>query len=128
MANPVPTKVAFPSYPMRLIALENRLAGIANYHTDAAWLWIGAWHVIALARAGRLDESRETYARMAGIIVRDRQIHEVYAPNGKPLSNFWYKSESPLTWNAGMIVYAYFVLDQLMKSKTGIVSIVDDEK
>ena len=65
---------------------------------------------------------------MAEIIVRDRQIHEVYAPNGKPLSNFWYKSESPLTWNAGMIVYAYFVLDQMMKSKTNIVSIVDNEK
>jgi GH15 family glucan-1,4-alpha-glucosidase len=127
MANPVPTKVAFPSYPRHLIALENRLAGIANYHTDAAWLWIGAWHVIALARAGRLDESRATCARMAGVIVRDRQIHEVYAPNGKPLSNFWYKSESPLTWNAGMIVYAYSVLDQLMKSKTDVVPLVNEK-
>lgn len=65
---------------------------------------------------------------MAEIIVRDRQIHEVYTPNGKPLSIFWYKSESPLTWNAGMIVYAYSILDQLMKSKTDIVSIIDDEK
>jgi GH15 family glucan-1,4-alpha-glucosidase len=128
MASPVPTKVAFPPYPMHLVALENRLAGIANYHTDAAWLWIGAWHVIALARANRLDEARATLSRMAGIIVRDQQIHEVYAPTGKPLSNFWYKSESPLTWNAGMIIYAYSVLERLLQSKTDAVLPVNDKK
>jgi glycogen debranching enzyme len=110
MATPVPTKVAYPPYPMHLIALENRLAGVANYHTDAAWLWIGAWHVIALAHENRLAESREILSRMANIIIQDQQIHEVYSPSGKPLSNFWYTSEAPLTWNAGMIVYAYHVL------------------
>lgn len=112
MSTPVPTKVAHPPYPMHLIALENRLIGAANYHTDAAWMWIGAWHVIALASLNRLDESREILSRMANLIVQDGQIHEVYSPNGKPLSNFWYTSESPLTWNAGMIVYAYHVLEQ----------------
>lgn len=127
MSNPVPTKVAFPPYPMHLVALENRLAGVANYHTDAAWLWIGAWHVIALAQTGRLDESREILSRMAGVIVQDQQIHEVYAPNGKPLSNFWYTSESPLTWNAGMIVYAYHVFEQYIHPKTDIVSLVSKD-
>ena len=124
MACPVPTKVAHPPYPMHLVALENRLAGVANYHTDAAWLWIGAWHAIALACADRLDESREILSRMAKIIVQDQQIHEVYAPNGKPLSNFWYKSESPLTWNAGMIVYAHHFLERY---KTDIVTLVNND-
>ncbi|MFN8413743.1 MAG: hypothetical protein U0Z26_15275 [Anaerolineales bacterium] len=80
MSTPVPAKVAHPPYPMHLIALENRLIGAANYHTDAAWMWIGAWHVIALARVKRLEESHTLLARIADLIVHDRQIHEVYSP------------------------------------------------
>ncbi len=128
MSSPVPTKVAYPPYPLHLIALENRLGGVANYHTDAAWLWIGAWHVIALARAGRIDEAHGILSRIAEVIVRDQQVHEVYGPNGKPLSSFWYKSESPLSWNAGMVVYAYYVLEQFIKPKTDIVSFVSKDK
>lgn len=127
MTSPVPTKVAYPAYPLNLIAIENRLAGVANYHTDAAWLWIGAWHVVALARVGRHEEAHGILARIAEVIVRDQQVHEVYGPNGKPLSSFWYKSEAPLSWNAGMVVYAYYVLEQFMKSKTDIVSFVSKE-
>lgn len=129
MASPVPTKVAYPPYPRHLIALENRLGGVANYHTDAAWLWIGAWHVVALARSGRADEAHGILSRIADVIVRDEQVHEVYGPDGKPLSSFWYKSESPLSWNAGMVVYAYYVLEYFMDAKTDIVSLVSrDEK
>jgi glycogen debranching enzyme len=124
MASPVPTKVAHPPYPFHLIALENRLGGVANYHTDAAWLWIGAWHVVALARTGRAEESHGILSRIAEVIVRDQQVHEVYGPDGEPLSSFWYKSESPLSWNAGMVVYAYYVLEHFMKTKTDIVSTV----
>jgi GH15 family glucan-1,4-alpha-glucosidase len=128
MASPVPTKVAYPTYPHHLIALENRLGGVANYHTDAAWLWIGAWHVVALARSGRVEESHGILSRIAEVIVDDQQVHEVYGPNGRPLSSFWYKSEAPLTWNAGMVIYAYYVLEYFMK-KTDIVSLVSkDEK
>jgi hypothetical protein len=57
MADPVPTRVAHPSYPPELVALENHLAGVANYHTDSAWLWLGAWHVIALVRTGHLEQA-----------------------------------------------------------------------
>jgi glycogen debranching enzyme len=127
MASPVPTKAAYPNYPFRLIAIENRLGGVPNYHTDAAWLWIGAWHVIALARVGRTEEAHGILARIADVIVRDQQVHEVYDASGRPLSSFWYKSEAPLSWNAGMVVYAYHVLEEHMKSKADIVSMVSEE-
>jgi GH15 family glucan-1,4-alpha-glucosidase len=128
MASPVPTRVAYPSYPLHLIALENRLGGVANYHTDAAWLWIGAWHVVALARSRRTDEAHAILSRIAEVIVRDEQVHEVYGPDGKPLSSFWYKSESPLSWNAGMVVYAYYVLEYFMEAKSDIVSYVSRDE
>lgn len=106
LADPVPTRPVHPPYPNRYIALENRLGRIGYYHTEAAWLWIGAWHVIALSRAGRLDEAEELLKRMAQVIVRDEAVHEVYAPSGRHVAGFWYTSEAPLTWSAGMVVYA----------------------
>jgi len=109
MGTPVPTKAAHPAYPKKFIAIENRLGGIADYHTYFAWLWLGAWHVIALTRMERLEEARELLYNMARVIVRDGVVHEVYQPDGHYASNIWYTSESPLTWSAGMFVYAYHV-------------------
>jgi GH15 family glucan-1,4-alpha-glucosidase len=124
MADPVPTRVAYPSYPPNLIAIENILGGIANYHTEAAWLWIGAWHVVALANSGHMDRAREMMGRVTEVIVRDRQVNEVHGPDGAPLSSIWYKSESPLTWNAGMLVYAYKVLEDKLEEETNLFSLL----
>jgi hypothetical protein len=79
---------------------------MGNYHTDASWLWIGAWHVIALVKVGQLEEAHRVLTRILRVIIQDRQVNEVHAPNGKPLSSMWYTAEAPLTWNAGMIIYA----------------------
>lgn len=125
MADPVPTRVAYPSYPNSLIAIENILGGLGNYHTDAAWLWIGAWHVIALANSDRLEQAQEMMARISEIIIRDRQVNEVHGPNGEPLNSIWYKSESPLTWNAGMLIYAYNVLETKLQAETSLLSLLN---
>jgi len=120
MADPVPTKVTNAPYPRGLIAIENRLGGIGEYHTRAAWLWLGAWHIIALARSGRIAEAETILQRAAEAIVRDGVVHEVYGPTGAHLSTFWYTSEAPLSWNAGMLVYAYHevaALKELSKSE-----------
>jgi hypothetical protein len=107
-----------------LIAIENILGGIANYHTEAAWLWIGAWHVVARANSGHMDRAREMMGRVTEVIVRDRQVNEVHGPDGAPLSSIWYKSESPLTWNAGMLVYAYKVLEDKLEEETNLFSLL----
>lgn len=111
MAEPVPTRVTYPSYPRHLIALENLLGGVGNYHTDASWLWIGAWHVIALVKIGQMEAAQTLVSRILNVIVQDRQVNEVHGPNGKPLSSMWYTAEAPLTWNAGMILYACHVFE-----------------
>lgn len=112
MATPVPTRVTHRHYPIHYIAPENWLAGIAHYHTSVAWLWLGGWHVIALARLGRLAEAKELLQRIDQVIVRDGIVHEAYGVDGEHLSTRWYTSEAPLTWNAGMVVYAHYVLEQ----------------
>jgi hypothetical protein len=115
LANPVPTRASHRPYPKKLIALENRLAGIPYYHTDAAWLWLGAWHVIALTRTGRIEEAQELARRITEVIVRDKEVHEVYALDGQYVSSLWYTSEAPLTWSAGMVVYAFHVLGEHLR-------------
>jgi GH15 family glucan-1,4-alpha-glucosidase len=115
MADPVPTQAAYPSYARSQISLENRLGGLSNYHTEGAWLWIGAWHVIALCRMGRLSEAQRLLRRISAVITRDQQVHEVYGLDGQPLSSFWYTSEAPLTWNAAMVIYAFQELDAQRK-------------
>ncbi|GAB4452928.1 MAG: hypothetical protein Kow0031_35250 [Anaerolineae bacterium] len=112
MANPVPTQITHQPYPSQFIAIENRLAGIGHYHSSAAWLWVGAWHIIALARQGRVARAEELLARAAAVIVRDGAVHEVYDPAGHFLSTRWYTSEAPLTWSAGMLVYAGAVFER----------------
>lgn len=109
MADPIPTKPVFPSYPKSSVAIENRLGRLAYYHTNAAWLWLGAWHVIALCRVGRLEQAKALLDRISSIIVRDGTVHEVYNPRGDYVSGLWYTSEAPFTWSAGMVVYAYHV-------------------
>jgi glycogen debranching enzyme len=106
MSTPVPTRVTSAPYPRELIAIENVLAGVANYHTDAAWLWLGGWHVIAWIVCGDLVKADDVLSHMAAVIVSNKQVHEVFGTNGKPLASIWYKPEAPLTWSAGMYIYA----------------------
>jgi hypothetical protein len=126
MAEPVPTQVAFPPYPPSLIAIENRLGGVGTYHTTAAWLWIGAWHVIALTKANRMEEAQEFIKRITEIIVKERQLNEAHGLDGKPLASVWYKSESPLTWNAGMVLYAYKVFESHPHVEKSVLSLLTE--
>ena len=114
MAYPVPTKVAYPPYPNRNVAIENRLGRIGYYHVDAAWLWLGAWNVIALTHVGREKRAGELFRRIMSIVVQDGMVHEVYDPEGRFVSSFWYTSDAPFTWSSGMIVYAHQVYQRSM--------------
>jgi hypothetical protein len=88
------------------------LAGVGNYHTDAAWLWLGAWHIIAWTVCGDLTKAEEVLSRMSAVIVKNKQVHEVFGTNGEPLASIWYKPEAPLTWSAGMYIYACRVYEE----------------
>lgn len=115
MADPVPTQVTNRDYDKEYVAIENRLAGIPHYHSSAAWLWLGAWHVLALVRVNRLQEAGMLLERMRLLIVRDNIVHEVYDQTGRPLSTFWYTSEAPLTWSASLFLHADAMYERAMR-------------
>jgi GH15 family glucan-1,4-alpha-glucosidase len=117
MADPIPTKPTFPPYPNRYVAIENRLGRMGFYHMDAAWLWLGAWHIIALSHVGRLAEAESLLQKIMDIIVMDGAVHEVYSPDGRYVSGFWYQSDAPFTWSSGMIVYAYQIFQSAIQQR-----------
>jgi hypothetical protein len=90
--------------------LENRLIGLPNYHTSAAWLWLGACYAIALGQLGQIEKAMNILQVISQVILRDGKVHEIYMPSGVHFSNAWYKSEAPLTWSAGMFLYALWRL------------------
>ena len=120
MAELVPTKVMQGIVPQNYIAIENRLAGIPEYHTQAAWLWLGAWHAISLAHAGKIVDAEEILERILLIVNRDKIVYEVYGVDGNYLNTRWYTAEAPLTWSAGMIIYAYHYLAQREAGMKGL--------
>lgn len=112
MDTPVPTQVMHGEYPRKSIAIENRLAGIPEYHIQGAWLWLGAWHVIANVYQDRPQEAAAQLERIMAVVRRDGGVFEVYGKDGRFLSTRWYTAEAPLSWSAGMLVYAYHVLQR----------------
>lgn len=128
MAEPVPTRVVYPSYPVKLIAVENVLGNLESYHTDASWLWLGAWHLIAFTQNGDQAAAQKIHERIVDVIVRDQQIYEVHGSNGKPLGSFWYQSEAPLIWNAAMVLYAFDIYKQTFRVENNMLSILSSIK
>lgn len=110
ISRPVPSRVTDRNYPFYLVGPEMWLAGISTYHTSCAWMWIGAWHVVACQTAERHDEAKEILARMMSTIDRDRTVFEVHDELGAPLATRLYHSEEPLSWNAAMVLYAESVV------------------
>ena len=111
----------------RKLALVTGAAGFTGRHLAHALLRSGQG-VRALVRSrararkleragaeiveGDLTRAQEILSQITAIIVRNKQIHEVYGTNGEPLASIWYKPEAPLTWSAGMFVYACRVFEE----------------
>ena len=116
ISSPVPSKVTDRNYPWYQVGPEMWIAGISTYHTSCAWMWIGGWHAIALARTQRLNEARETVQRMLDVVDRDRTVYEVFNEKGTPLQTRLYQSEGPFSWSAGLMLHAHREVQTLSQS------------
>lgn len=102
----VPLTTNGPAYPGRHIHPLARLIAIPRYHNGLSWLWMGCADAVARERLGLHAEAQAELERISSLVVRDRTVHEIYSPDGKPYSQPLYTSEHPFAWSAGMIVWA----------------------
>lgn len=111
MGDPVPTRVTDRAYPTFLVGLEMRVARVPHYHTSCSWMWLGGWHVAASLAAGQRERAARLMRRLERVIEHDGVVYEVHDPVGKPLATMLYRSEAPLSWNAGMVCYAHHLMN-----------------
>ena len=102
----VPLRTNDPVYPGKHIHILTKLIAIPHYHNGLSWLWMGCADAVARERLGLREEARAELERIASLVVRDRTVHEIYTPGGKPYSQPLYTSEHPFAWSAGMLVWA----------------------
>jgi hypothetical protein len=74
--------------------------------------------VIASVYRNRLEEAQRLLEEICSVVLRDQAVYEVYGLDGNFLSTRLYTAEAPLSWSAGMAVYAYHVLLQHLGSKS----------
>lgn len=113
----IPSQTVFPKYPFRVSSTALWVSRNQGYHNGFCWPWIGAIDAIAKEKTGLKNDARKALKMIAELIVRDNTTHEVYEPNGRPLKRFFYRSESPFTWTAGMYIVAYNYLKSKQSDK-----------
>jgi len=102
-----------PKYPFWRIPFWNYLAGMGDYHNrGCVWLQPGILYALALSMVGRKKDAVERLKRIAEKISKYNGVFEVYDHSGKPLKRFFYRSEGPFAWSAGLYLWAY---EQIIK-------------
>ena len=105
----VPIRTVYGPYPRRWIYPFLYLGNMSNYHVGFSWTWLGCVDVMVKAKMGQKKEALEILERISKVIERDGTVHEIY-DKGKPVAKstlfFYYKSEHPWAWGAGLFVAA----------------------
>lgn len=101
----------YPRYPLWRIPLGNYCIGMADYHNRGClWLQPGILYAIALSKSGRNTLAKQVIRTIADKIIEHDGVYEVYEKNGTPVTRFFYRSEQPFAWSAGLFLYAGHIL------------------
>lgn len=105
----VPIRTVYGPYARRWVYPFMYLGNMSNYHVGFSWTWLGCVDVMAKAKMGQRDEAVDMLRRISFVITRDKTVHEIYdkgQPVAKRILFFYYKSEHPWGWGAGMFIAA----------------------
>lgn len=98
----------YPIYPRWRIPVQNYLGRIPDYHNRGViWLQPAILYAVALAKTGNKRLADEVFHKIADKIVEYNGVYEVYEKNGEPVRRFFYRSEQPFAWSAGLFLWAY---------------------
>ena len=100
-------QTTYPKYKSRLISPINIIAGISDYHSDMRWLWVSCLYAQALDDNGHTERADSELAEIKAGIEEYGEVYEVYEPSGEPVDRFFYKSEHPFAWSAGVCTYVF---------------------
>ena len=96
LVRPFPIRVHAGDYDLALMPFFTRLS--PRYHS-LIWIHLGMMYLNGLRRAGR--DAAAHKSTIEGLILRSRNVLEVYDREGRPYSTFWHSTESGLSMAAG---------------------------
>ena len=99
--------LAYPQYEKSLIFFPFHFVNMYDYH-NMIWLWLDSLYALVLYKNGYKKKSLELIKKISDLIVKYNNVYEIYERKKKfkPVNRFFYKSEVPFAWSAGMFVYA----------------------
>ena len=100
-------QTTYPEYKLSLISPVNIVAGIEDYHSEMRWLWVSCLYAKALNENDFKPEAQKELAEIKAKIQKDGAIYEVYEPDGSPVDRWFYKSEHPFAWSAGVCTWVF---------------------
>jgi glycogen debranching enzyme len=95
------------AYPFWRIPFQHHLIGLPDYHNGIRWLQPGITYAIALYQVGKRMKAKKIFSKIAKKIEQHGDVFEVYEVNGTPLRRWFYTSEHPFAWSAGVFLWAY---------------------
>jgi glycogen debranching enzyme len=93
-------------YPLWRVHPLHISIGVPDYHNGLTWLQPGIVYSLALFVSGKKKEAKETLSRIADLIVKHKEVYEVYEVDGSPVKRPFYRSEGPFAWSAGLFLFA----------------------
>lgn len=97
---------AVPSgYPWYKINPVVQVMGIADYHTQASWLWITSLVAQVFYDHDRPEESWKLLMLIEALALRDGEIGETYGLDTNPYKRFLWKSATPFAWSSAMVLH-----------------------
>lgn len=93
-----------PRYPNKLVSKSMTLLSMRHYHDEMQWLWTTGLALLSSRITTPNAEREAALIRAVEHLTRgDAWISEVYLDNER-FSNWWYTSEEPFAWSAGMLL------------------------
>jgi hypothetical protein len=99
-----------PGYPFWRIPLHHYAVGVPDYHNGMRWLQPGITYALAMYTIGRIKKAKDVLRLIGDKIEEHQGVYEVYEKNGKPVKRWFYTSEHPFAWSAGLYLWAYHIL------------------
>ncbi len=90
-------------YPYHEVSWRLRVVGMADYHDRMQWLWTTGLVLLADRQLNGSSRTPRIIERLEGLLEGSEWVSEVYADN-EPFTSFFYKSEEPFAWSAGMLL------------------------
>lgn len=104
----LPGIATYPDYPEAWVDPSVRWFGVRHYHDSIAWSWLLGLSAKVAGAMGDYETQERILHRLEPAARRDQAICEIYHPGPEltPYRSRLYRTESPFSWGAGMILDA----------------------